>query len=66
MKLWEGSSELLDVFLCLLCPASLGTDHTLDSLAASGCAVAKADTGAAPTAEVFVLGCAGLAAAGGK
>lgn len=64
MKLWEGSSELLDVFLCLLCPASLGTDHTLDNPAASGCAVAKAGTGAAPMVEVFVLGCAGLA--GGK
>lgn len=51
MKLWEGSSELLDVFLCLLCPASLGTDHTLDNPAASG----FADTSAASIVQVFVL-----------
>lgn len=56
MKLWEGPSELLDVLLCLLCPASLGTDHTLGNPAASGCVVAKADTRAAPTVQVIVLG----------
>lgn len=55
MKLREGSSELLDVFLYLLCPASLGTDHILDNPAASECAIAKADTRAAPTVQVFVL-----------
>lgn len=48
MKLQEGPSELLDVLLCLLCPASLGPDHTLDDPAASGCVVARADTREAP------------------